>query len=114
MADSREQLQQQMAEICNRYLRRTFGELTRLRELVSTLESGAAALWEELEHLSHRIHGSGAMFGFDAVSEEARHIELIAARRSLEGTVRQELDERVVTLERMVHEAARTRGFELS
>jgi hypothetical protein len=53
------------------------------------------------------------MFGFDAVSEQARHIELIAARRSVEGTVRSELEEYAATLERMVHEAARTRGLEL-
>jgi HPt (histidine-containing phosphotransfer) domain-containing protein len=114
MADSREHLQRQMAEIGNRYLRRTIGELARLREIVARLGEGAQDLYEELEHLAHRIRGSGAMFGFDALSEQAGLVEKIASERTLDPPRLQELQQQIATLEQMVLEAARSRGIEVS
>jgi HPt (histidine-containing phosphotransfer) domain-containing protein len=110
--NDREHLQRQMAEIGNRYLQRTTGELVRIREIVARLGDGAVELCEELEHIAHRIHGSGAMFGFDAVSEQARRIEVMATRRSFDADQVQELEEHVSTLEAMVLDAARSRGLE--
>jgi chemotaxis protein histidine kinase CheA len=108
----REQLQRQMAEIGNRYLRRTLGELVRLREIVASLRPGATDAIVELEHIAHRINGSGAMFGFDAVSEQARIMESIASQRALDAAHAAELGRQLVTLEGLVKEAARSRGIE--
>ena len=36
-----------------------------------------------MEKLAHRIHGSGAMFGFDAMSERARRIEMIVGKKAV-------------------------------
>ena len=108
----REQLQQQMAEIGNRYLKRTLGELPRMRELIAALHPGATDAIVELEHIAHRMHGSGAMFGFDAVSEQAHVIESIASQRALDETHAAELGRHLVALEGLVKEAARSRGIE--
>jgi HPt (histidine-containing phosphotransfer) domain-containing protein len=74
-----ERLKQQMAQIGGRYLVRTLGEMQRLRDLLHSVLNGSPALLKDLEHLAHKIHGSGAMFGFDAVSDHAAEIEHIAA-----------------------------------
>ena len=112
--DSREKLQRQMAEIGNRYLKRTLGELPRMREIIAGLRGGALDAVTELEHLAHRIHGSGAMFGFDTVSEQARRIEMIASTGTAAATQVGELEKHLGTLETMVLDAARDRGLEIT
>jgi HPt (histidine-containing phosphotransfer) domain-containing protein len=103
-----------MAEIGTRYLKRTVGEVARLREIVARLGEGAHDMLGELEHLAHRIRGSGAMFGFDDLSERAGHIEKIAQQRTLDPSRLSELRDQVATLERMVLDAARSRGLEIT
>jgi HPt (histidine-containing phosphotransfer) domain-containing protein len=71
-------LQQQMAQIGVRYLGRTLGELQRMHELLHSALNGSPAMLKDLEHLAHKIHGSGAMFGFDALSDTAGEVEHIA------------------------------------
>jgi chemotaxis protein histidine kinase CheA len=73
-----EKLRQQMASIGSRYLTRTLGELRRIADLHSQAEAGTPTAMKELEHAAHKIHGSGAMFGFHDVSDRARDVELIA------------------------------------
>jgi hypothetical protein len=111
--DSREQLQQQMIEIGDCYLQRTLGELPRLREIVSALRPGGNESTLELEHISHRMHGSGAIFKFDAVSKQARRIELIAKKRMLGPADIGELGQHLAVLESVVREAALARSIEL-
>lgn len=113
--DERDKLQRQMAEIGNRYLLRTLGELPRLRELVAQLRSappGDLSGIEELEQMSHKIHGSGAMFGFDAVSESARKVELLVSSRAGDAQSLQQLEIFVTSLDQEVRAAARSRGLE--
>ena len=73
-----ERLRQQMATIGTRYLTRTLGELGRIRELHTEVEAGTTTSLKELERAAHKIHGSGAMFGFHSVSDRAREVEHIA------------------------------------
>jgi HPt (histidine-containing phosphotransfer) domain-containing protein len=76
--NEQERLRQQMAQIGSRYIGRTFGELQRMQELLQLALGGSPAMMKDLEHLAHKIHGSGAMFGFDRVSDQAGEIEHIA------------------------------------
>jgi HPt (histidine-containing phosphotransfer) domain-containing protein len=113
--DERDKLQQQMAEIGNRYLRRTLSEMPRLQELAAQLRNAPAGdltSIEELEQMAHKIHGSGAMFGFDAVSESAGKVELLAASRVVDAQSLQQLATLVNALEQDVRAAARSRGVE--
>jgi HPt (histidine-containing phosphotransfer) domain-containing protein len=73
-----ERFQQQLASIGTRYLARTLGEMTRLRELLESVLSGGPGTMREVEHLAHKIHGSGAMFGFDVISDRAGEVEQVA------------------------------------
>jgi len=76
--NEQERLKQQMAVIGARYIARTLGELQRLEELLPQALGESPAHMKDLEHLAHKIHGSGAMFGFDRVSDQAGEIEHIA------------------------------------
>ena len=73
-----EKLRQQIADIAVRYIKRTQGELSQLREALAAIRAGDAGAQKQLERLAHKIHGSGAMFGFDAISERAQEIEQLA------------------------------------
>lgn len=73
-----DKLHQQLGDIGVRYLKRTLGEITVLSEKLLSLRSGQSGALKEIEHLSHKIHGSGAMFGFDELSRHARDIEVAA------------------------------------
>jgi HPt (histidine-containing phosphotransfer) domain-containing protein len=77
-----DKLQQQLGDIGLRYLKRTLGEIGTLRDLLQNLQNGQPGALKEIEHLSHKIHGSGAMFGFDELSRHARAIELGAADKA--------------------------------
>jgi HPt (histidine-containing phosphotransfer) domain-containing protein len=118
-----DKLRQQMAQIGTRYLTRTLGELHRIRELAAQVQSGSAAELKDLEHAAHKIHGSGAMFGFEQVSDRAGEIEHIAgflARREspehLHGIdddeLRRRLGESVRQLEELTRTAARDLGID--
>jgi len=118
-----EKLRQQMAQIGTRYLTRTLGELQRIRELATQIQSGSVAELKDLEHAAHKIHGSGAMFGFDQVSDRAGEIEHIAgylARRDVpehlhgvaDDELRRRLGESVRQLEELTRSAARDLGID--
>lgn len=74
-----EKLQQQIADIALRYLKRTLGEIEQLRTCLDQARRGSSESFQVLGRLAHKIHGSGAMFGFDSVSERAYEIEQLAA-----------------------------------
>ena len=76
--DERDELQQKIADIAGRYIQRTAGEIAGLRELIAKVRTGNTAAVKDIEQLAHKIYGSGSMFGFEAVSEQARELELAA------------------------------------
>jgi HPt (histidine-containing phosphotransfer) domain-containing protein len=110
--DERAQMQEQMAAIGDRYLRRTLGELARLHELLDQLRSGAPEARKAIEAITHRIHGSGAMFGFDEVSELAYRCEILCADDAVDAQLAAKLEACLHALETSLVGAARARGIE--
>jgi HPt (histidine-containing phosphotransfer) domain-containing protein len=108
--DERDELQQKIADIGGRYIQRTAGELAGLRELIGEVRSGNAGALKEIEHLAHKIYGSGAMFGFEAVSERARELEL-AAKDVTDPGILDKLQQHADGLERQVQAALHARGL---
>jgi len=72
------QLRKQVSTLGAKFLERTRGEATQLRELVERLRSGDTGVLKRLQEMAHKIHGSGAMFGFPAISECADEIERLS------------------------------------
>lgn len=107
--DERDELQQKIADIANRYIQRTAGELAGLRELLEKVRGGNAAAVKDIEHLAHKIYGSGSMFGFDAVSEQARSLEL-TAKDLADPQLLSKLEQYAAGLEQQVQAAVRARG----
>ena len=108
--DERGELQQKIADIGGRYIQRTAGEIAGLRDMIAKVRAGDAAASKEIEHLAHKIYGSGAMFGFEAVSDQARVLELAARDVTDPGTV-DKLQEHAEKLEQTVQAALRARGL---
>src|SRR5688500_7107869 len=98
-----------MSEIGERYIRRTLGEMAQLREFLEQLRGGAQQALKDIEHMAHKIHGSGAMFGFDAVSDCARELEVLAGTRPGGGELLPRLEAGIVKLEQQVQAAANAR-----
>ena len=109
--DERDELQQKIADIAGRYIQRTAGELGGLRELIVKVQAGNTAAATEIELLAHKIYGSGSMFGFEAVSEQARELELIAKDTS-DPQMADKLQVRADALEAQVQAALRARGVQ--
>jgi HPt (histidine-containing phosphotransfer) domain-containing protein len=123
--NDQERLKQQMAQIGVRYLSRTLGEMHRMEELVREVLNGSPAMLKDLEQLAHKIHGSGAMFGFELLSDHAGEIEHLAgfmARREdderfknlSEQDLQQRLRDSVTKLDKVARAAAKERGIELN
>jgi HPt (histidine-containing phosphotransfer) domain-containing protein len=109
--DERDQLQQKIADIAGRYIQRTAGELGGLRELIAKVRAGNTAAAKEIEQLAHKIYGSGSMFGFEAVSEQARELELVA-KDTADPQIVDRLQVRADALEEQVQAAIRARGMQ--
>jgi HPt (histidine-containing phosphotransfer) domain-containing protein len=103
-------VQQQLGEIGLRYLKRTLGEIATLRGLLVQLQAGEKERLKEIEHLSHKIHGSGAMFGFDHLSSQAREIEIAAGNEADSPDLHSRLELYINGLENAAAAAAKERG----
>lgn len=106
-----EKLRQQIADIAVRYIKRTQGELGQLRDALAAIRAGDAGAQKQLERLAHKIHGSGAMFGFDGVSERAYEIEQLARQGSGEDAC-ERLGAAVDALADEVRRQAHARGVQ--
>jgi HPt (histidine-containing phosphotransfer) domain-containing protein len=106
-----DELQQKIADIGGRYIQRTAGELVGLREMIEKARAGNAAALKDIEHLAHKIYGSGAMFGFEAVSEKARALELVA-KDATDPALIDKLRQHADALEQQVQDALRARGLQ--
>jgi chemotaxis protein histidine kinase CheA len=77
-SEPREQLNAKLAELAQRYLRRTADEVVAIRAAVERYADGDLNALQEIERAAHRIRGSGGMFGFNAVGDAASEIEIAA------------------------------------
>lgn len=104
-----DKLHQQLGDIGVRYLKRTLGEITVLSEKLQSLRSGQSGALKEIEHLSHKIHGSGAMFGFDELSRHARDIEVAAGTGTDAPQLHDQLERHIADLAAAAQIAAQER-----
>jgi HPt (histidine-containing phosphotransfer) domain-containing protein len=72
---NKDPLQPLITQLGEQFLLRTRAEILVLRDLIERVHRGDSTVVDQLEHLAHKIHGTGATFGFEAVSECAREIE---------------------------------------
>ena len=107
--DERNELQQKISDIAGRYIQRTAGEIVALRDLIGKVRAGDAAALKDIQQLAHKIYGSGSMFGFEAVSEQARELEL-AARSIGDPKMLDRLQKHADGLEQQVQSALQARG----
>jgi HPt (histidine-containing phosphotransfer) domain-containing protein len=108
--DERDELQQKIADIAGRYIQRTAGEIAGLRDMIARVRAGDTSAVKDVELLAHKIYGSGSMFGFEAVSEQARALEL-AAKDVTDPSMIDKLQQHADGLERQVQAALRARGL---
>jgi chemotaxis protein histidine kinase CheA len=71
----RAQLALSLAQLAVRFLRRSTIEAAVLSDLIEIGDVKDPTVIDKLEHMAHKIHGSGTIFGFSAVSESAGEIE---------------------------------------
>src|SRR5512138_995771 len=103
-------LQRHIADIGKRYLKRTQDEVEQLRALLQEVRDGSGSALTQLGQMAHRIHGSGAMFGFDGISERAYEIELLARERGGDSVI-ERIETRLQALEAEVRRQAHSRGI---
>ncbi len=89
MTTSPEELQAKVAVIAGRFLERVSREIDQLKTLVDDAASGDLKVVKEIETLTHRMHGSGAMLHFDEISGPAGELERMSAEFGSTGTVDQ-------------------------
>jgi HPt (histidine-containing phosphotransfer) domain-containing protein len=89
MGVSPEELQAKVAMIAGRYLDRVSREIEQLKTLVDNAAGGDLAVVKEIEALTHRMHGSGAMLHFDEISGTAGELERLSADFASSGQVDQ-------------------------
>jgi DNA-binding response OmpR family regulator len=65
----------ELAAVRENFLQRTRGELPLLRERLARIQEGDSTGLAQLQNFAHRIHGSGAIFDFAAISQSAGQIE---------------------------------------
>jgi HPt (histidine-containing phosphotransfer) domain-containing protein len=73
--DLEAQLRDQLAQLGEQFLQRTKSETAILQTMIERLSGGDTTALIQLDHFSHKIHGSAATFGFTSISECARDIE---------------------------------------
>lgn len=87
MSMSPDELQAKVVVIAGRYLDRVSKEIEHLETLVGNAASGDLGIVREIETLTHRMHGSGAMLHFDEISRAAGELERMSADFASTGQV---------------------------
>ena len=105
-----DQLRSKLTEIGGRYITRTLAEIEQLKAFSDSAAMGSEDALRELGTLAHRIRGSGAMFGYHAISKSAEAVELLA-NRPLSDVDVQTMRSLVEELMQEVKRAAKERGL---
>ncbi len=108
--DSETDLQKKLQAIATRYIDRTVREADVLRAHIDACIAGEINRLAEIENIAHRIHGSGAMLGFQDLSEHAAALERLVvplrASTALDAAATQDLQSRLAALEQSLQRAA--------
>src|SRR5688572_13755492 len=70
--------QKRMAELGQLFLDRTLGEIGQMRQGATQLATGDPSPLPQIQHFAHKIRGTGATLGFEAVSDCGAAIETLA------------------------------------
>lgn len=89
MSTGPDELRAKMVQIAGRYVARVTREVVQLEALVDSAARGNLDVVREIEVLTHRMHGSGAMLHFDEISGRAGELERLAADCVAAGRVDQ-------------------------
>jgi two-component system, OmpR family, response regulator len=79
-SDLPEAVEEEVKALYEAFLARTRTEAVTMRDLVERAVAGDRTALSQLEKMTHRIHGTGAVFGFSAISDSAEVIERMAER----------------------------------
>jgi HPt (histidine-containing phosphotransfer) domain-containing protein len=94
-------MRERIKQLAGEFLQRCSRDVVSLRALLARLRSGEstvfdAAVFKELEHVAHRICGTGASLGFESLSTRAAAIERLAEGQAGGVTADQNVVERLV------------------
>jgi HPt (histidine-containing phosphotransfer) domain-containing protein len=67
-----------MAELKEKFVERSHGDVSTLRRSLAALEAGDCAALGTIEQLAHRMSGTGATLGFESLGERAQRLEQLA------------------------------------
>ena len=67
-----------LVELRVKLIERTHGELATMRQSLAQLQGGESAELGEIVRLAHRMSGTGATLGLDALGEQAQRVEKLA------------------------------------
>jgi len=79
MTTTQDELQNKIIQIAGRYLNRVTREVGELRAMIDKAGSSDMDVMRDIEALTHRMQGSGAMLRFDEISGQAGAMEKMAA-----------------------------------
>jgi HPt (histidine-containing phosphotransfer) domain-containing protein len=75
------QLREQVKILGGKFLQRTATQVPQLRAEIERLATtGDPEALRIVQELAHKIHGSGAMFGFESISDVAGELQLLSVR----------------------------------
>lgn len=89
MSTTPEALQAKLTQLSARFLDRVGGEMAQLRTWIDQAASGNLDVVRQIETLTHRMHGSGAMLYFQEISDRAGELERMAVEFGGAGKVDQ-------------------------
>jgi HPt (histidine-containing phosphotransfer) domain-containing protein len=94
-------MRERIKQLAGEFLQRCSRDVVSLRALLARLGNGDsnvfdATVLKELEHLAHRICGTGASLGFESLSTRAAAIERLAEGQAGSVTADQHVAERLV------------------
>jgi HPt (histidine-containing phosphotransfer) domain-containing protein len=109
-------MQERLNQLGVKFLQRTMGEIASLRDCLARARSGESQALEPLQHLAHKIHGTGATLGFAAISVCAEKIERLAEQATgsaspVNPAQLKELEELTVQLHHEIVLAGNARGL---
>jgi HPt (histidine-containing phosphotransfer) domain-containing protein len=75
------ELREQVKILAGKFLQRTATQIPQLRTQIECLAAtGDVGALRIVQELAHKIHGSGAMFGFESISEVAGELQQLSVR----------------------------------
>lgn len=77
---SRTAVQGRLQELAARFVRRSLGEVLIMREKLPAVRANDRAALAEIEQLAHKIHGTAATLGYQALSDCGGELERLAEK----------------------------------